>query len=280
MKQNIIKTIIFLSLFFVLPFNDFAQKDDDKYKLVFQDDFLGHTVDTTKWQVINGIPRDFSFISQKAYHKKENIFVKDGFLNIITKSDTLKNKYVPNNTYSDFMFSTGEIWTKEMFPICGKFEARIKLPKAQGLWSAFWLYSEVENTYNELDIFETNTNKGHLTSNMFYADSGGYDKTTSHYKRSYRKLNFMGYTWDYITSHFCTYTLVWNKKEIRFYIDGKEYRKEKAMKNGKLKSFYPQKPMHIIINTAVFSKDKEKPQTNTPLLDTMQVDYVRIYTEK
>jgi beta-glucanase (GH16 family) len=54
----------------------------------------------------------------------------------------------------------------------------LKLPKAQGLWSAFWLYGQQDGSYNELDIFETNTNKKAITTNMYYDASGDYNKAS------------------------------------------------------------------------------------------------------
>lgn len=270
------KITILLSLFVLLSLNVFAQKDKEQYELIFEDDFTKPYLDTNKWQVSSGVLKDATFLFEKAILKKENIVVKEGLLNIISKRDTTLNQTFDTIT-RDFFFSTGKIISKQMFPIGVKIEAKIKLPKAQGLWSAFWLYGQQDGSYNELDIFETNTNKKAITTNMYYDASGDYNKAISNFKKSYIKLFFMGYTWNYITSHFCVYTIVWDKDEIRFLIDGKEFRKVNAKNN---KSSYPVSPMSVILNTAVLPHDYEKPKDDSALPDRMQVDYIKVYQKK
>lgn len=268
---------IFLSLFFMFSMSVYAQKDEEKYTLIFEDDFSKPYLDTTKWQIITGVMKDATFPIEKAFLSQKDIMVKDGFLNVISKRDTLLSQDVGDTIKRDFFFSTGKIISKQMFPIGVKIEARIKLPKAQGLWSAFWLYGQQDGSYNELDIFETNTNKKAITTNMYYDASGDYNKAISNFKKSYIKLFFMGYTWNYITSHFCVYTIVWDKDEIRFLIDGKEFRTVKAKNN---KSSYPVSPMSVILNTAVLPHDYEKPKDDSLLPDRMQVDYIKVYQKK
>lgn len=268
---------IFLSLFFMFSMSVYAQKDEEKYTLIFEDDFSKPCLDTTKWQIITGVMKDATFPIEKAFLSQKDIMVKDGFLNVISKRDTLLSQDVGDTIKRDFFFSTGKVYSKQMFPMGVKVEARIKLPKAQGLWSAFWLYGQKDGSYNELDIFETNTNKKTITTNMYYDASGDYNKAVSRFKKSYRKLFFMGYSWKYLTSNFCTYSVIWDKDEIRFLIDGKEFRKEKAIENEDKAPFYPISPMYLILNTAILPHNDEMPQTNSSLPDTMQVDYVRVY---
>ncbi|MCH3924352.1 MAG: glycoside hydrolase family 16 protein [Bacteroidales bacterium] len=270
------KKTILLSLLVLLSLNVFAQKDKEQYELIFEDDFTKPYIDTNKWQVSSGVLKDATFLFEKAILKQENIVVKEGILNIISKRDTTLNQTF-DTIKRDFFFSTGKIISKQMFPIGVKIEAKIKLPKAQGLWSAFWLYGQQDGSYNELDIFETNTNKKAITTNMYYDASGDYNKAISNFKKSYIKLFFMGYTWKYITSHFCVYTVVWDKDEIRFLIDGKEFRTVKAKNN---KSSYPVSPMSVILNTAVLPHDYEKPKDDSLLPDRMQVDYIKVYQKK
>lgn len=270
------KKTILLSLLVLLSLNVFAQKDKEQYELIFEDDFTKPYIDTNKWQVSSGVLKDATFLFEKAILKQENIVVKEGILNIISKRDTTLNQ-IFDTIKRDFFFSTGKIISKQMFPIGVKIEAKIKLPKAQGLWSAFWLYGQQDGSYNELDIFETNTNKKAITTNMYYDASGDYNKAISNFKKSYIKLFFMGYTWKYITSHFCVYTVVWDKDEIRFLIDGKEFRTVKAKNN---KSSYPVSPMSVILNTAVLPHDYEKPKDDSLLPDRMQVDYIKVYQKK
>src|SRR5690606_28036232 len=56
----------------------------------------------------------------------------------------------------------------------GYFEARIKNPKAQMMWPAFWLFGEKnsKSKWNEIDCFEFGTGDGLIMTNHYQSPSG------------------------------------------------------------------------------------------------------------
>lgn len=289
------------------------------YMLIFEDNFDGNSLDLNKWDIIIGVPRDFDFNDQKAWHTPDNIIVENGVLKIITKREFMDNMTFVTNwgppittKTADFEFTSGEIWSKSRFPINGKFEARIKLPRSLGLWPAFWLYGEGYENYNEIDIFEVyNVKKDgkdnrHLNTNAHFSNTGGYNTKYDCMRTNLRHDDEWGnLTMDYLTSNFCTYTLVWDQDKIEWYINGSLLRivpyyfaqtlwglfgyTEYGYYCGSIKKgqkfrrykFFPQYPMHIILNTAVRSPDSEEnPDASVPFPAQMEVDYVRVYQRK
>ncbi|MDR0789273.1 MAG: glycoside hydrolase family 16 protein [Bacteroidales bacterium] len=274
--------------------------DNNPYMLVFEDNFDGNALDETKWDIVEGLARDFIFKSQKAWHTRNNIVVENGLLKIITKREHLTHMQHWNNdwtaiVYSDFDFTTGEISTKSKFPRNGKIEARIKIPLTQGLWPAFWLW-DASTHYNELDIFEVNTTEQTYSTNVHY--NGANNQYESSSKVDCKENH------DYIGNTFHTFTVIWNEDRIEWYIDetlirqlpfyftrklrgwfgltydhycndvkaGKKYRRHKA---------FPSDAMNIVFNTAVPSPNSGgAPYSYTSFPATMEVDYIKVYQRK
>ena len=119
---------------------------NDKENLVFFDDFNGE-LDTTYWNVHNALRRG-------GYWDKDQAFTKDGNLVLRTVQK------------EDGKFYMGAIDTMNKFEThFGYFEAKVLLPKASGIWAAFWLMpqgmmsgnptSDVSITGAEIDIMES-----------------------------------------------------------------------------------------------------------------------------
>jgi hypothetical protein len=113
----------------------------------------------------------------------KNITVSDGACHIIAKKETLMIRainYEPDDKILDdgrqnlreYDYTSSMIVTTKPF-FHGKYEARCKLPKGNGLWPAFWLFGFQGNKrYNEIDIFDAY--EGHNTLvNCIYHDFDG-----------------------------------------------------------------------------------------------------------
>ena len=105
----------------------------------------------------------------------------------------------------------------------GYFEARCKLPRGQGLWSAFWMMCEgvEQETGNgksgaEIDIFESpyyaRRQNGLVTCNLHYDGYGRAHRT--------KNAGIIRVENPYETFH--DYGVEWNEREYIFYIDGVE----------------------------------------------------------
>jgi beta-glucanase (GH16 family) len=111
------------------------------WKLVFEDNFDGTSLDRSKW--ISQIP--FSRTHKgDAYDRDENVTVSDGVLTITAKAENYGGK-----SFTSGAISTG--YSKFRFKY-GYAEARMRMPGARGSWSNFWMLSD--GWPPEIDIAE------------------------------------------------------------------------------------------------------------------------------
>lgn len=278
--------------------NDIPECHNGKEILIFEEKFDDTVLNENVWTIQEGVVRDFEFKKQKAYHSRDNIKLENGMLKIISKKEPRYNQqynYEGQIRYGDFMYSTGEIWTKSLFSENTIVEARIKLPRKSGLWPAFWMYAESDGEYRELDIFEYYTKDTSFTTNSYYGGNSETKKGCVNDKVGHTRTFY---------NHFHTYRVVYKEDRIEWFIDGKRIRRipkyaktewyyfnttsahnnyhgyfcynmVPGNKYKRVKSF-PEGPMHIILNTAIQVGKDIAPETNF-ISDTMFVQYVKVY---
>lgn len=275
----------------------YTQCSSDKWVLYFEDNFNEKQLNLSNWEPQTGVVRDIDFTGQKAYHKPDNAVTEDGLLKIISKKETLIDQeytvWLPDGTedprIDNFDYSTAEICTKQKF-LYGIFEARIKIPKGKGFFPAFWLYSS--HPWNEIDIFEfktpfnalgnyepENLSKIHKMNVLHDFDNDG--------KKSECQSEYTGS--DFSTT-FHTFTLIWEKDKIEWYVDGQLKRRDTYLMQLSgantgcylaagpyyKRLVYPNKPMSIILNTAI-QNNQSLPDASTVFPNQMEVEYVRYY---
>jgi len=124
--------------------------EPEQWKLIWQDEFNGTELDTTKWTRIppnNADWGNYMTSDERCYE------ITDGklFLKGIVNRDTLADPRP---------FLTGGIYTKGKFAFqYGKVEIRVKLESAQGAWPAIWMLAEGKKygkypRNGEIDIME------------------------------------------------------------------------------------------------------------------------------
>ena len=204
--------------------------DLDKFTLTWQDEFDGTQLDSEKWRGhFWGVPDNEG---QNIAHKR-----RDGWWALeVARVDTvpghggmlhIPSVYLEEGTaggpagYYSLGIDTRGLFEQKF----GYFEVRCKLPKGQGLWSAFWMMPERFGTTPEdgqtgaeIDIYES----------AFYRD--GWPKMNSvasavHYGGYGDNLQSQGVGRYFVKKPydtFHTYGLEWNENEYIFYIDGVE----------------------------------------------------------
>ncbi|MDO5523661.1 MAG: glycoside hydrolase family 16 protein [Bacteroidia bacterium] len=124
-----------------------TETDNDKWTLVWEDDFKGKQIDTTKW---SKIPRGRSDWNNYMSDYDELYAVEDG--NLVLRG--IQNTVLPNDTAP---YLTGGVYTKDKQTFgFGRLEIRAKLNPAIGAWPAFWMLPE-EGKWpdgGEIDIME------------------------------------------------------------------------------------------------------------------------------
>ena len=143
------------------------------WKLVFHDEFIGTSLDAGKWITYN--PTWDNSIADyytnppandpatalhmikvddgRSFYSSNNVRVEDG--NCI-----LKFRYEPQELYGgSATFSTGKLFHKIPFH-SGRFDIRCKIPRASGVWAAFWVIGtrpcddDTAPGGGEIDFFE------------------------------------------------------------------------------------------------------------------------------
>lgn len=249
------KTAITL-LALVLLFGCGRQKED-RWNLVWSDEFeYSGLPDPEKWGNEVGFIRN-NELQYYTERRIENTVVHNGNLLIIGR----KEKYDTADYTSASITTDGKYsWTY------GKIEARMKLPKGQGWWPAFWMLGQNVHDIGwpecgEIDIMEHINNEDvvHGTLHWYNKDHISDGKTIS-----------------CDVTEFHNYAIEWDSDSIKWFLDGKQYHQfpVKAEITG-TEAFHL--PFYIILNLAIGGSWPKDPDETTIFPDTVFVDYVRVY---
>lgn len=223
------------------------------WKLTFDDEFDGESIDNKKWSQIPDWDRG-SYIWMP-----EAARVEDGNL-ILSVHEGKDGKYF-----------TGGIRTINKFSQAyGYYEVRCKLPTAAGINDAFWLMggnmsdASVKGAKDgsEIDILETNGFALDRIQHALHWD--GYGDDHEQVFQSVDGLNLYD-------GEYHTFGLLWEKTKYRFYVDGK-------LTWTEAKGGVCTVPLYLKLTVAVGGWVGDVDPGIVPI-DAMIVDYVRVYKE-
>jgi len=208
------------------------QLDLSRFEPTWSDEFDGNSLDREKWL---GMAKDgLDSAGEGAYKRHdgwsclEMTRVEDNQLHISSANSETGMAGGPPGSYA------AAITTRHSFrQKYGYFEARCKLPKGAGLWSAFWLHNEkvlreIDGTGRpgtEIDVFESPfwrsrnpRRKNSIPTSLHYGSYGLF----------HRMKNVGRYYVEDPYDSFHTYGVEWNENGYVFYIDGVESGRTKA----------------------------------------------------
>jgi beta-glucanase (GH16 family) len=259
-----------LLVIFLTPCAAIAQQKDDEWKLVWNDEFDGPSLDYKKWEIeVNAFGGGNNEL-QIYTDRKENVRVEDGYLVLEGRRD---NHGIAGTVRE---YSSGRIRSKRRGDWkYGKFETRAKLPAGQGVWSAIWMLPTEEKygtwaSSGEIDIMEFKGQEPDVVWGTLHYGSQwpGTKHTGDTYKLD--KGNF--------TNDFHIFTLEWEAGTIRWYVDGKLTQTQTKWESngGKFPAPFDQE-FHILLNLAIGGGFPGNPDGTTRFPREMLVDYVRVY---
>jgi beta-glucanase (GH16 family) len=172
---------------------------------------------------------------------------------------------------SNGSYTSGRILTSQTFTQrYGRFEARIQIPRGQGIWPAFWMLGNDIGTVGwpnsgEIDIME---NIGREPNTVHGTVHGpGYSGGAA--IGGGRTIGAP------LADGFHTYAVEWSPNLIIWYLDGSEYfRVTPASLNGNRWVF--DHPFFMILNVAVGGAWPGNPDASTVFPQRMVIDYVRV----
>lgn len=257
--------------------------------LIWQDEFSGTALDTSKWNYETGYyisddANSWGWGNAEMQHytnSTQNVFVTGGQLNIRALNDHRSFPQDPNR-YAEY--SSGKINTKAHMSLeYGRVDIRAKLPTGDGIWPALWMLPE-NSVYGawaasgEIDIMEAKGRLPGTTSGAIHF--GGQWPVNRYIAGEYHFPQGQTFANDYHV-----YSMVWEDDNIKWYVDGKFFFKVSreqwysvAAPNNPDAPF--DQPFYLIMNLAVgghFDGGRIPDPSSIPA--TMQVDYVRVYKE-
>jgi beta-glucanase (GH16 family) len=157
----------------------------------------------------------------------------------------------------------------------GHIEARIKMPRGQGIWPAFWALGDNIGQVGwpasgEIDIMESvgrtpSTNYGSLHGPGY---SGGNPLTGSYTLPGGQKF----------ADDFHTFAVDWSPNVVSWSVDGNQYsRHTSADTNGN--PWVYNHPFFLILNVAVGGTFPGNPDGSSTYPQRMLVDYVRVHAQ-
>ncbi|GIO35525.1 hypothetical protein J41TS12_03860 [Paenibacillus antibioticophila] len=259
----------------------------DGMTLVWQDEFTGTQLDTSKWSYETGYyisddPNSWGWGNAELEHytdSEQNVFVQNGVLNIRALNEP---KSFPQDPSRYAQYSSGKINTKDHFTFqYGRVDFRAKLPTGNGIWPALWMLPE-DSVYGawaasgEIDVMEAKGRLPGTTSGAVHF--GGQWPVNRYLAGEYYFPEGQTFANDYHV-----YTLIWEEDNFKWYVDGKFFFKvtrdqwySVAAPNNPNAPF--DQPFYIIMNLAIGGHfDGGLAPSPSDIPATMQVDYIRVY---
>lgn len=232
------------------------------WTLTWSDEFDSSQLDHTKWVAETG---GHGWGNKELQHytgRPENVRVAGGMLII----EARRERY-GGNDYTSARIKTAGL----MEQTHGRFEARIKVPKGQGIWPAFWMLgANIKDLgwprSGEIDIMEIIGKEPSTAYGTLHGPGYSGDKAFSGKLPLERGIH---------ADNFHVFAVEWERGEIRWYRDGTLYHTARPeLVKG---DWVFEHPFFVLLNLAVGGQWPGNPDSTTVLPQQMLVDYVRVY---
>ena len=239
---------------------------DTTYKLAWSDEFNGATgaaIDSSKWTYDVG-GNGWGNSELEYYTSGAANASLDGNGNLVI---TAKQQSMNGMNYTSARIKTQGLisWTY------GRIEARIKIPKGQGMWPAFWLLgtdisSNPWPACGEIDVVENIGKEPNIIHGSMHGPgySGGSGPTAQ------TSLSAP------VGDAFHIFAIEWEQNVIRWYVDNTLYSTKTPSNIPTGANWVYAHPFFIILNVAVGGTWPGNPDSSTVFPQQMLVDYVRV----
>ncbi len=186
-------------------------------------------------------------------------------------------------SYNGFNYTSARMNTKGKWSwTYGRMEARIKIPRGQGIWPAFWMLGTNIDSVNwptcgEIDIMENigKTSDQGTEHGTIHGPQGGGD---------YNGGSGVGGTYTLpggaaLADNFHIYAIEWTPNQIKWFLDNNQFftATPASLPGGGTWVFT--QPQFFILNVAVGGNWPGNPDGTTVFPQQMLVDYVRVYQQ-
>lgn len=242
----------------------------------FDENFDKPSVDLHTWNIYTR-----NYWDKRTHFSKDNTYIKDGKLILHYEKKTGYQNDSPEDTktvgktdYACGFADTYDKWAQRY----GYFEARVKLPKAPGLWPAFWMMPD-RGREGGLDVYARNTtDKGGMEFDIleFLSGWGPYRYNLAFHWDGYNKQHKAGGSaYNYVLPDkdgFITTGVYWIPGLAVYYAQGREVLRWESPRVCNV-------PCYVMFNMVSGGWDNE-PLDDAKLPDDFVVDYVRVWQRK
>lgn len=258
-----------MSIFVLIVFMSLVGKTQCP-QLIWSDEFDGTSLDLSKWSFQEG---DGCNLSQDLcgwgnnelqWYTTQNLSLSEGIATITARRESIGGRdYTSSRIRS---LNKGDIRY-------GRIESRMKMPKGQGLWPAFWMLSS-EEVYGpwpqsgEIDIMEYRGDKLNETHGTLHFGNPwpNNSSTTKIFTLAEGAFN----------EDFHVYAVEWTNQDIKWLVDGYLYSTKTRNDLGGLRWPFDQ-DFHILLNMAVGGSFSGNPDGSTIFPQSLEIDYVRVF---
>lgn len=237
------------------------------WRLVFDDEFDGDTLDSSKWVPCFpwGSTTGCALVpNPDVWYAPENVSLEGGVLRLRAerRSTTVQGK---TYAYASGMVSTagfGSVSTYRRLFHYGYIEARIRAPSGAGLMSTLWALAPDSKYPPELGVVSVRGAPANMASlDYVYSDATGkiVESTATYGEADFR-------------NDFHVVAVSWAPETIRWFIDGAEVRtafSEPEHVTGD--------DLYFAANLQVGARATGAPTESTPFPATLEIDWVRVW---
>jgi beta-glucanase (GH16 family) len=246
------------------------------WTLVWSDEFdgpAGASFDRTKWTADLGGSGWGNQEREFYTTRPENVSLDGNGHLVIT---ALAEPPATNDTcwYGRCLYTSARIKTKGLFSQAyGRFEARIRIPRGQGLWPAFWMLGDNIDGVGwprsgEIDIMENIGREPTIVHGTMhgpgYSGAGGIGGPYSLAHGAF-------------ADDFHLYAVEWTSGAITWFVDSTQYFQRSPASIPGSATWVFDHPFFMLLNVAVGGSWPNDPDPTTVFPQTMVVDYVRVY---
>lgn len=256
-----------------IPVDNSITWDSREWKLLWSDEFEGKAgtpVDSANW--VPDLGGDgWGNAELEYYTNSTDNAALDGNGNLAI----VARKAEPDQFrcyYGPCQYTSARLTTKGKVEFTyGRVEARLRIPRGQGLWPAFWMLgADIDQVSwpasGEIDIMENVGFEPRVVHGTIHGP--GYSGTSGR--------GFPYRMEQDVADDFHIFAIDWDPNVIRWYIDGKLAKTTTADSVSPHKWVYDH-DFFIILNVAVGGRWPGIPNKDTVFPQTMLVDYVRVY---
>ncbi|HKX28226.1 MAG TPA: glycoside hydrolase family 16 protein [Blastocatellia bacterium] len=233
-------------------------------RLLWSDEFSGSAINTADWNFDLGNNGWGNNELENYTNRSQNARIENGNLVIEARQESLGG-----SSYTSARMNTGG---HRAFGINTWVEARIRVPRGQGIWPAFWMLGSNIGTIGwpscgEIDIME-------IQGQNPFVNFGTIHWADANNAHAYYGGNFNSAA--NLADGYHVFAISRTATAIKWYVDGTQYH-EANIANGINSTSEFQGQFFVIVNVAVGGNFVGSPNAGTVFPQQMLVDYIRVW---